>query len=57
MRAARQIVLTDAERVQLTKWSGGRTTPARRVEQVQIVLFVARTARKQTDRKLDTVNR
>lgn len=41
MRVAKQIVLTDAERVQLTKWSRGRTTPARLVQRAQIVLLAA----------------
>ena len=38
MRVAQQIVLTDSERDQLTKWSRGRSTPARLVLQAKIVL-------------------
>ncbi|TWT59597.1 hypothetical protein Pan54_03050 [Rubinisphaera italica] len=38
MRVAQQIELTDSERVQLTKWSRGRSTPSRLVLRAKIVL-------------------
>lgn len=39
MRVAVSIELTDEERVTLTKWSRGRSTPARLVQRAQIVLL------------------
>jgi transposase len=41
MRIAKAIVLTDEERVALTKWSRGRSTPARLVLRAKIVLAAA----------------
>jgi transposase len=41
MRTARQIELLDVERVTLTKWSRGRSTPARVVLRAKIVLLAA----------------
>jgi transposase len=41
MRVAKAIVLTDEERVTLTKWSRGRSTPARLMQRAQIVLAAA----------------
>jgi transposase len=42
MRVAKAIVLTDEERTMLTKWSRGRSTPARLVLRAKIVLSAAR---------------
>ncbi|WP_339749840.1 IS630 family transposase [uncultured Rubinisphaera sp.] len=39
MRVAKSIVLSEAERVQLTKWSRGRSTPTRLVQRAKIVLL------------------
>lgn len=41
MRVAKSIVLTEAERDQLKKWSRGRSTPARLVQRAKIVLLAA----------------
>jgi len=41
MRVAKAITLTDGERVTLTKWSRGRSTPARLVQRAKIVLAAA----------------
>lgn len=41
MRIAQQIELSDTERVTLTKWSRGRSTPARLVLRAKIVLLAA----------------
>jgi len=41
MRVAQQIELTEVERQTLTKWSRGRSTPARVVLRARIVLFAA----------------
>lgn len=41
MRVAKQVVLTDEERKTLTKWSRGRSTPARVVLRAKIVLLAA----------------
>jgi transposase len=41
MRIAKAITLTDEERVMLTKWSRGRSTPARLVLRAKIVLAAA----------------
>jgi transposase len=41
MRVAKTIVLTEAERVTLTKWSRGRSTPSRLVQRAKIVLAAA----------------
>ena len=41
MRIASAIVLTDEERVSLTKWSRGRSTPTRLVLRAKIVLAAA----------------
>lgn len=41
MRIAAEITLTDEERVTLTKWSRGRSTPARLVLRAKIVLAAA----------------
>ncbi len=41
MRVAVPIELTDEERLTLTKWSRGRSTPARLVQRAQIVLLAA----------------
>ncbi len=41
MRIARAIVLTANERVTLTKWSRGRSTPARLVQRAKIILATA----------------
>ena len=41
MRVARAITLTDEERVTLTKWARGRSTPARLVQRAKIVLAAA----------------
>jgi transposase len=41
MRVAKVITLTDEERVALTKWSRGRSTPARLVLRAKIVLAAA----------------
>lgn len=41
MRIARAIVLTANERVTLTKWSRGRSTPARLVQRAKIILAAA----------------
>jgi len=41
MRVAKEIVLTDEERTTLTKWSRGRSTPARVVLRAKIVLLAA----------------
>lgn len=41
MRIAKAITLTDEERAALTKWSRGRSTPARLVLRAQIVLAAA----------------
>ena len=41
MRIAKAILLTDKERVALTKWSRGRRTPARLVLRAKIVLAAA----------------
>ena len=41
MRIAKVITLTDEERVALTKWSRGRSTPARLVLRAKIVLAAA----------------
>jgi transposase len=41
MRVAKLITLTDDQRVTLTKWSRGRTTPARLVLRARIVLAAA----------------
>lgn len=41
MRIAKAITLTDEERSTLTKWSRGRSTPARLVQRAQIVLAAA----------------
>jgi len=41
MRVAVSIELTDEERVTLTKWSRGRSTPARLVQRAQVVLLAA----------------
>ena len=38
MRVAKEIVLTDTDRQTLTKWSRGRSTPARLVLRAKIVL-------------------
>ena len=44
MRIAKPIVLTDEERVTLTKWSRGRSTPSRLVLRAKIVLAAAEGA-------------
>ena len=41
MRTAQPIVLTDEERDILTRWSRGRSTPARRVLRANIILLAA----------------
>lgn len=41
MRIAKAITLTDEERVTLTKWARGRSTPARLVQRANIVLAAA----------------
>jgi len=41
MRIAPQIELTDEERTTLTRWSRGRSTPARLVQRAKIVLLAA----------------
>ena len=41
MRVAKEIVLTDTDRQTLTKWSRGRSTPARLVLRAKIVLAAA----------------
>ena len=41
MRIAKAITLTDEERVTLSKWSRGRSTPARLVQRAKIVLAAA----------------
>lgn len=41
MRIAPQIVLSEAERATLTRWSRGRSTPTRLVTRAQIVLMAA----------------
>jgi transposase len=41
MRIAKAITLTDEERVTLTKWARGRSTPARLVQRAKIVLAAA----------------
>lgn len=41
MRVAVAITLTDQERATLTKWSRGRSTPARLVQRAQVVLLAA----------------
>ena len=41
MRVAKTIILTDEERVTLTKWARGRSTPARLVLRAKIVLAAA----------------
>jgi len=41
MRIAKRVVLTDEERKTLTKWSRGRSTPARVVLRAKIVLLAA----------------
>ena len=41
MRVAKTIILTDEERVTLTKWARGRSTPARLVLRARIVLAAA----------------
>ena len=41
MRVAKVVTLTDEERVALTKWSRGRSTPARLVLRAKIVLAAA----------------
>lgn len=41
MRIAKAITLTDEERITLTKWARGRSTPARLVQRAQIVLAAA----------------
>lgn len=41
MRVAKAITLTDEERVTLTKWSRGRSTPARLIQRAKIVLAAA----------------
>lgn len=41
MRVAKAIILTDEERVTLTKWARGRSTPARLVLRAKIVLAAA----------------
>lgn len=41
MRVAKAITLTDEERITLTKWARGRSTPARLVVRAQIVLAAA----------------
>ena len=42
MRVAKAIQLTDEQRVTLTRWSRGRSTPARLVQRARIVLAAAR---------------
>jgi transposase len=41
MRVAKVITLTDEERVKLTKWTRGRSTPARLVQRAKIILAAA----------------
>ena len=41
MRIAKAIILTDDERVTLTKWARGRSTPARLVQRAKILLAAA----------------
>lgn len=41
MRVAKTIVLTDEQRATLTRWSRGRSTPARVVQRAKIVLAAA----------------
>jgi len=41
MRVAKAITLTDDERATLTKWSRGRSTPARLIQRAKIVLAAA----------------
>jgi transposase len=41
MRVAKAITLTDEERVTLTKWARGRSTPARLVQRAKIILAAA----------------
>jgi transposase len=41
MRVAKAIVLTESERVALTKWARGRSTPARLVQRARIMLAAA----------------
>src|SRR5690349_19479593 len=41
MRIARAVVLTANERVTLTKWARGRSTPARLVQRAKIILAAA----------------
>lgn len=41
MRVAKAIILTDEERITLTKWARGRSTPARLVQRAKIVLAAA----------------
>ena len=41
MRVAKRVVLTDDERTTLTKWSRGRSTPARVVLRAKIILLAS----------------
>lgn len=41
MRVAKALTLTDEERVTLTKWARGRSTPARLVQRAKIILAAA----------------
>ena len=41
MRIAKAVVLTANERVTLTKWARGRSTPARLVQRAKIILAAA----------------
>jgi DNA-binding NarL/FixJ family response regulator len=41
MRVAKAITLTDEERVALTKWARGRSTPVRLVQRAKIILAAA----------------
>ena len=45
MRVARAVVLSEAERDALGRWSRGRSTPARLVLRAQIILSAATGAR------------
>jgi DNA-binding NarL/FixJ family response regulator len=41
MRVAKVLTLTDEERVTLTKWARGRSTPARLVQRAKSILAAA----------------
>ncbi len=41
MKSARRIELTDSQRMLLTRWSRGRSTPVRLMQRAKIVLLAA----------------